>query len=504
MSKDAPPAATAPAAPKRQRSPPKPRETQFLDLPFRESTGQRAALDSLQKLLRKKKKIVVIAGAGISVNAGIPDFRGSDGLFATLKTSKNSGKDLFDASVYKDNFLTASFHDMVRDLHGLASRAQPTQFHHLLATLATEGRLLRLYSQNVDCIETRLEPLNTVVPLQTKGPWPRTIQVHGGLEKMNCQKCGWVGPLEPDLFIGAEPPDCPECKEMESIRGIAGKRSLGIGKLRPRIVLYNEFHPDADAIGAVSSADIKARPDAVIVVGTSLKVPGVKRIVSEMCKTVRDFRGGLCVWVNKNDPPPAKDYAFDLVVRGDCEELAVLMKAQPEEGSDQDMSSVESFTEVDAEEPCKDSSMLEVVIPTQLPSPALSTASSTLFGDSTTQAKSRKRAPAPTKVEKPPPKPRGRKPASEKPPAKKKAAASKPPTTGLISNAFKATKAPTAAAKAKAKAAAAEKAAPAKMEPLVIIPDTMFMGSSLSPVPSSIPSPVTSTRSSIPVSSLLN
>ena len=55
-------------------------------------------------LLANARRIIVVAGAGISVAAGIPDFRSSTGLFSTLKADtkfKPSGKELFDASVYK-------------------------------------------------------------------------------------------------------------------------------------------------------------------------------------------------------------------------------------------------------------------------------------------------------------------------------------------------------------------------------------------------------------------
>src|SRR5271155_940776 len=59
------------------------------------------------KLFANAKRIIVVAGAGISVAAGIPDFRSSTGLFSTLKADtkfKPSGKALFDASVYKVRF----------------------------------------------------------------------------------------------------------------------------------------------------------------------------------------------------------------------------------------------------------------------------------------------------------------------------------------------------------------------------------------------------------------
>lgn len=253
---------------------------------------------------------------------------------------KASGKELFDAAVYRDNELTSSFHDMVRNLDSMVKKASPTAFHHLLASLAKEDRLLRLYSQNVDCIENQLPPLQTMVPLGSKGPWPKTIQLHGGLEKMVCSKCGWLGGFDAELFRGSEPPDCSECVEMESVRGIAGKRSLGVGKLRPRIVLYNEYHPDSEAIGSVSKADLKTRPDALIVVGTSLKVPGIRRIVREMCKSVQDIRGGVTMWINQDDPPLGKDLegAFDYIVKGDCEMVAALAALPRWDGSMPDAS----------------------------------------------------------------------------------------------------------------------------------------------------------------------
>ncbi|KAE9376899.1 DHS-like NAD/FAD-binding domain-containing protein, partial [Stipitochalara longipes BDJ] len=291
---------------------------------------QDAKLRKLMEALRSKRKIVVIAGAGISVSAGIPDFRSSTGLFTTLRSQhklKASGKHLFDASVYRNDSSTSSFHDMVRELSHLTQKAKPTPFHHMLATLAEEGRLMRLYSQNVDGIDTSLEPLATAVPLNAKGPWPKTIQLHGGLEKMVCTKCGNLSNFDGALFEGPEPPLCKECETTDAVRIAGGLRSHGIGRLRPRMVLYNEFNPDEDAIGAVSAADLKSRPDAVIVVGTSLKVPGIRRLAKEMCSVTRGRRGGFTAWIN-HDPEPLgiefKD-CWDMVVRGECDDVARLV-----------------------------------------------------------------------------------------------------------------------------------------------------------------------------------
>ena len=263
-------------------------------------------------------------------SATVPDFRSSTGLFTTLRGQhklKGSGKQLFDASVYRNDSSTSSFHDMVRELSHLTQKAKPTPFHHMLATLAEEGRLMRLYSQNVDGIDTSLEPLATKVPLNLKGPWPKTIQLHGGLEKMVCSKCGHLSDFDGALFEGPEPPLCKECENTDGIRIAVGLRSHGIGRLRPRMVLYNEFNPDEEAIGAVSHADLKSRPDAVIVVGTSLKVPGIRRLAKEMCAVTRGRRGGFTAWINHDPEPLGVDFkdSWDMVVRGECDEVARLV-----------------------------------------------------------------------------------------------------------------------------------------------------------------------------------
>ncbi|KAI4137450.1 MAG: hypothetical protein L6R39_007281 [Caloplaca ligustica] len=340
---------------KRRKTEPKPRTTESLNLRARYGpalSDQQAQLETLLKVLRKRKKIVVIAGAGISVSAGIPDFRSASGLFATLKDEHNlkaSGRHLFDASVYQTDASTTSFHTMVRGLSELASNAKPTAFHHLLAELGEQGRLMRLYTQNVDGIDTSLGPLATSVPLASKGPWPRTIQLHGGLEKMVCSKCNHLSDFEPMLFDGPLPPPCTACTEADKVRtNHAGKRSHGIGRLRPRMVLYNEHNPDDEAIGSVVSADLRARPDAVIVVGTSMKIPGVRRIVREMCGVVRARRDGVAIWVNHDPPPVGKEFeeCWDLVVKGSSDDVANFAKIQH---WDDDGLDVQGCTESDVE-----------------------------------------------------------------------------------------------------------------------------------------------------------
>ncbi|KAK7204503.1 DHS-like NAD/FAD-binding domain-containing protein, partial [Myxozyma melibiosi] len=280
-------------------------------------------LEAIHKALYRSKRLVVVVGAGISVQAGIPDFRSANGLFRTVKKGfnlKGSGQSMFDSSVYSDAESTAQFHTMVNSLFAITSSSPATKFHHMLSRIATENRLLRLYTQNVDCLELSLTGLGTAVPLPSKAPWPKTIQLHGGLKTMVCAKCGWTGPFDPAAFGQTDTADCVECRELDDVRAVVGKRKQGIGKLRPRIVLYNEFNPDGEAIGSVTATDLRSRPDALLVVGTSLRIPGVRRIVKEMAGAVHSV-GGSVIWLNEEEPPAIKmlDDVFDYKIKGDCQ-----------------------------------------------------------------------------------------------------------------------------------------------------------------------------------------
>ncbi|KAI7272733.1 DHS-like NAD/FAD-binding domain-containing protein [Hortaea werneckii] len=364
--KDGPP----PAKRRRISREPRERTTEYLDLRSGEvDPEQQEELARLMNILHRRQKVVVIAGAGMSVSAG------KNGLFRTLKEEyslKGRGQDLFDASVYKDDHSTSLFHSMVSNMSRMTKAAKPTAFHHMLATMAKEGRLLRLYTQNVDGLDTCLDPLQTRIPLtkDQDGKWPRTVQLHGGLEKMVCSKCHEISEFNPELFNGAIPPLCPRCEEVNDIRtNHEGKRSHGVGCLRPRMVLYNEHNPDELAIGSVMKEDLRRRPDAVIVVGTTVKIPGVKRILKELSGIVRDRKdGGLAIWINQELPPAAdgiKD-CFDIIVQSSCDEVASRAAMRKwNEPCEQD-----DFNEVSDEEAMKAAGRkAAVVLPTNVPKP---------------------------------------------------------------------------------------------------------------------------------------
>ena len=189
---------------------------------------------------------------------------------------------------------------------------------------------------------------------------PRCIPLHGTLQALHCQICHHSYPVEPylpSLFAGL-PPQCPACALMEETRRLAGKRARGIGRLRPSVVLYNEAHKDGEGVGKIVQRDLlgsskgkgRSGADLLLVVGTSLRVPGTKRMVREFSKAVRSrtslgtsFPLGAqssspspgrdgepnfkTIYLNLDFPVPTREWegVFDVWIQGDAQQFAQML-----------------------------------------------------------------------------------------------------------------------------------------------------------------------------------
>ncbi|KAJ1813116.1 hypothetical protein LPJ75_003329, partial [Coemansia sp. RSA 2598] len=87
-----------------------------------------------------------------------------------------------------------------------------------------------------------------------------------------------------------------------------------------------------EVIGALSEYDLKRRPDLLIVIGTSLKIPGIKRMVKEMSRCVRDCSvrakragAGKAIFINRDEPPRGWEDVFDIYVSGDSDQVIGLL-----------------------------------------------------------------------------------------------------------------------------------------------------------------------------------
>ena len=181
---------------------------------------------------------------------------------------------------------------------------------------------------------------------------PNVIPLHGTLDEMHCPKCGHVEPTSAHLHTLASGHSlhCPSCLSYNAARACTGERSRGVGVMKVSVVLYGEEHTSAARVGEITSRDLmkSARPDYLIVAGTTLKIPGVKKLVRELSRLVKqlnqyevpkvDEEGNVIpgkwetktnwrprvVFVNRDPPLPEKTWGdiFDYHVQGDVQDFA--------------------------------------------------------------------------------------------------------------------------------------------------------------------------------------
>lgn len=263
----------------------------------------------IHKLLNHSRKITLLTGAGISSNAGIPDFRSFDGLYNQIKKdfpelSIRSGKELFDISLFRDENKINVFAKFMEMLYGNIKYAKPTKTHKFIGHLKNRNKLFRCYTQNIDGLEELTGLISNENEYDDKLD---VIKLHGDINLLKCTNCfkkfEW-NRYYCKMFKDGELPNCPRCIIISKERERLGKRMIdSIGFLKPDIVLYGENHPSADIIAKLISSDIKKnKTQFFIIMGTSLKVDGVKLMVKKLSKQVHD-RNGIVLLINKSEIP---------------------------------------------------------------------------------------------------------------------------------------------------------------------------------------------------------
>lgn len=300
-------------------------------------------LNEVIKLIFKSKKTTVLTGAGISCNAGIPDFRSSDGLYNMVKAKYPNvvvkGQDLFDISLFRDEMTLSLFCTFMESLYKSSLLAKATESHKFIKALKDKNKLLRCYTQNIDSLEGSVDlKVGINVNEFNQGKhfnknWKDldVVQLHGNLHKLSCTQCfsnyDWNEKYQVQLSDGMNP-QCRNCEEKYEERLYLGKRLTGnIGILRPDIVLYGENHPHAEVLAKGLSLDLRSQPDLLIIMGTSLKVDGIKKLVKSLSSSVHQ-KGGKVVFINKT--PLAKQWqkCIDYEILSDCDDFIRLLKVE--------------------------------------------------------------------------------------------------------------------------------------------------------------------------------
>jgi NAD-dependent deacetylase len=198
--------------------------------------------ETLAALLRDAEHTVVLTGAGISTESGIPDFRSAGGLWETYDPMKVASMTTF---MY-DPSLFWRFH---RPRIDMLSSVSPNPAHAAVAELQRRGIVKSVITQNIDRLHTRAGVVDV-------------IEVHGSLDSGRCLRCSHVVSID-ELCARADGADdgVPRC-------------DCGF-QLKSGVVLFGEQMP-MDAIEA--AYDAAERADVMLVIGSSLQVTPVSQL----------------------------------------------------------------------------------------------------------------------------------------------------------------------------------------------------------------------------------
>ncbi|MBA3433231.1 MAG: NAD-dependent deacylase [Actinobacteria bacterium] len=189
----------------------------------------------LAALICERQPCVVLTGAGISTESGIPDFRSPDGIWAEVDPFEVASVQAF----RRDPERVWSFY---RTRIGLLLEALPNSGHHALAELECRGLVQAIVTQNID-------------GLHVSAGSREVIEVHGSIRSAVCLGCLWTEGLDDVLaqLAHRSAPVCVQCGEI----------------LKPGVTLFGELLP---ARAMERATELARGAGLVLVVGSTLEV----------------------------------------------------------------------------------------------------------------------------------------------------------------------------------------------------------------------------------------
>ena len=244
-----------------------------------------ADLDTVASWLRDASNVMVLTGAGISTDSGIPDFRGPNGVW-----TKNPEAEKTATLQYYMSDPEIRRRSWQNRLRSEIWDAQPNDAHRALVELERKGALHFLVTQNVDGLHLLAGQSPEIL-----------VEIHGNARAVKCMSCGWRGPMDETLErvqAGEEDPPCLFCG------GIIKSATISFGE--------NLVPEDLDR-----AQEAATRAEVFLALGTSL---GVYPAAALPEIAVRN--GARLIIVNAEQTP--FDQVADAVVR---EQLARAMPA---------------------------------------------------------------------------------------------------------------------------------------------------------------------------------
>ena len=255
----------------------------------------RTDVEMASALVARSRRIVVLTGAGISTDSGIPDFRGPNGMWTKDPAAERAAT--LETYVGDPEVRRRAWQNRLTSPLWLA---EPNEGHAALVTLEREGRLDTLVTQNIDGLH------------QKAGSDPaRIVEIHGNSSEIVCLRCDHRQPAEPvhDRVRGGEAdPGCEEVREDGSTCG---------GILKSATISFGQNLVARDLQRAEAAA---AACDLLLAVGSTLAVFPAAGLVPLAS------RSGAAV-VILNGAPTDMDPLADVVVNGPISELLPVLVA---------------------------------------------------------------------------------------------------------------------------------------------------------------------------------
>ena len=160
------------------------------------------------------------------------------------------GRDLFDATLFRDAESTSVFYTFISELKRSIDAASPSPTHEFIKTLDSKKKLLRSYTQNIDGLEERAGLVGSSAPearaVPSKGSTAagklhmkdvRNVQLHGDIHRVRCTLCSVDLMCTEEhlrLFGLGQAPDCPECAFRAQERAARPRQQRNFTKVRLR------------------------------------------------------------------------------------------------------------------------------------------------------------------------------------------------------------------------------------------------------------------------------
>ena len=241
------------------------------------------SVERLAELFRERGPAVVLTGAGISTESGIPDFRSPSGLWANFDPLEYGSIEAFRRD-------PAKVWEFYAPRFSMLATAEPNPAHVALAELERVVRVSAVVTQNIDLLHERAGSREVV-------------EVDGSIRSASCPGCGRAYPLADVLVLVGEGnvPACVDCG----------------GILKPDVVFFGELLPGA----AIDRAtELAASASLMLVVGSALEVYPVAGLPLDTLRA-----GGALAIVNQG--PTAMDSKATLKVDGAAGEILPLVAA---------------------------------------------------------------------------------------------------------------------------------------------------------------------------------